>query len=67
MDNDQKDAILAASVADAAAISQKMKDNSEGGESAAENVNSLIDSTQFDQFVGIRWLRGTAGREERSR
>lgn len=51
MDNDQKDAILAASVADAAAISQKMKDNSEGGESAAENVNSLIDSTQFDQFV----------------
>lgn len=51
VDIDQKDAILAASVADAAAISQRMKDNSDGGEPANENVNSLIDSTQFDQFV----------------
>lgn len=51
VDIDQKDAILAAATADAAAISQKMKDNSEGGDQASENVNSLIDSTQFDQFV----------------
>ena len=45
VDVDQKDAILAASVADAAAISQRMKDSQDGGEEGHESVNSLIDST----------------------
>ena len=51
VDIDGKDAILAAATADAAAVSQQRAANQEEGAEMTNNVNSMIDSTQFDQFV----------------